>query len=226
MNNLDFYNAMAEVPKTAQKTISGGKLNGKTDINPMWRIKKLTETFGPVGFGWYTEITDRWVETAAGESAAWVTINLFIKHPETGEWSKPIVGTGGSKQNGKGMGDGINDEAFKMAETDAISVACKKLGMGASIYWDKDKTKYSGASESADKKNADKPAGTASASAPAPAQKKKPLIQDGNPLWNKAIEYCVNNGRNASDLLSMYEISANDAKKLQEIVDFQRELNK
>lgn len=32
-----------------------------------------------------------------------------------------------------------------MATTDAISVACKQLGIGADIYWDKDKTKYSSA---------------------------------------------------------------------------------
>ena len=35
-----------------------------------------------------------------------------------------------------------NDEAYKMAYTDALSVACKMLGMGADIYWDKDPTKY------------------------------------------------------------------------------------
>ena len=36
----------------------------------------------------------------------------------------------------------MNDEAFKMAETDALSVACKKLGIGADIYWAGDNTKY------------------------------------------------------------------------------------
>jgi hypothetical protein len=29
-----------------------------------------------------------------------------------------------------------------MAYTDAISVACKMLGVGADVYWDKDTTKY------------------------------------------------------------------------------------
>ena len=29
-----------------------------------------------------------------------------------------------------------------MALTDAISVACKALGVGANIYWDSDRTKY------------------------------------------------------------------------------------
>ena len=35
-----------------------------------------------------------------------------------------------------------SDEAYKMAYTDAISVACKMLGMGADIYWNADATKY------------------------------------------------------------------------------------
>ena len=35
-----------------------------------------------------------------------------------------------------------NDEAFKMALTDAISVAGKSIGLGADIYWNKDNTKY------------------------------------------------------------------------------------
>ena len=35
-----------------------------------------------------------------------------------------------------------NDEAFKMAYTDAISVAWKTLGSGADVYWGEDRTKY------------------------------------------------------------------------------------
>ena len=142
-NNLEIYQRAAEVPAEAQKEITAGKLKGKTDINPMWRIKTLTELFGPCGIGWYTKILDRWVERDANESSAWVRIEMFVKFPGTNEWSAPIEGIGGSKQCGKGQGDGINDEAFKMAETDAISVACKKLGFGANIYWAKDRTKYS-----------------------------------------------------------------------------------
>lgn len=35
-----------------------------------------------------------------------------------------------------------SDECFKMAYTDAVSVACKSLGFGADIYWQNDRTKY------------------------------------------------------------------------------------
>ena len=142
-NNLEIYQRAAEVPAEAQSRIEAGKLIGKTDINPIWRIKTLTELFGPCGIGWYTKILERWVERDDNESAAWVRIEMFVKFPGTNEWSAPIEGIGGSKQCGKGQGKGINDEAFKMAETDAISVACKKLGFGANIYWAKDRTKYS-----------------------------------------------------------------------------------
>ena len=144
MENLDLYNRFRAVPKEAQKTIQGGNLNGKTDINPMWRIKTLTETFGPVGFGWYTKIIEHWDDTQViggnTERVAWVRLELYVK--QGGEWSVGIEGLGGSKYAGKGRGSELNDEAFKMAETDAISVACKKLGIGADIYWDKDNTKY------------------------------------------------------------------------------------
>lgn len=143
MDNLEIYKKAAEVPVEAQKEIKGGKLKGMTDINPMWRIKTLTEIFGPCGIGWYTQIQERWTERDANESVVWVKVALFVKLPETDTWSMPIEGVGGSKQYGKGQGDGVNDEAFKMAETDAISVACKKLGFGAKIYWNKDTTKYS-----------------------------------------------------------------------------------
>lgn len=147
MENLTIYEKVREVPQEAQKTITGGKLNGFTDINPMWRIKKLTELFGLCGIGWYTEITKRWTEEGAGgEKAAFCEINLYVR--QDGEWSKPIRGTGGasfiSTQKGKLV---TSDEAFKMAYTDAISVVCKMLGFGADIYWSKDRTKYDTASD-------------------------------------------------------------------------------
>jgi len=140
--NLELYNKVRSVPESAQKPITGGRLKGKTDINPMWRIKVLTEMFGMCGIGWKTEIIKQWTESHSnGEVAAFVNINLYVK--VNGEWSEPIPGTGGSMfvANEK-TGLHISDECYKMAYTDAVSVACKALGVGADIYWDKDTTKY------------------------------------------------------------------------------------
>lgn len=143
MSNLELYDKFRQVPETAKKNITGGRLSGMTDINPMWRIKTLTEEFGVCGFGWYYEIVDQWLETtmAKDEITANVKINLYVKRDE--EWSKPIVGIGGSMlvaNEKKGLY--VNDECYKMALTDAISVACKSLGIGADVYWAKDNTKY------------------------------------------------------------------------------------
>lgn len=142
MSNLKLYNAVRSVPENAKKRITGGRLSGMTDINPMWRIKTLTEQFGICGIGWKYVITDKRLEQGAnGEIAAFVDIDLYIKID--GEWSEPIPGTGGSMFVAKERnGMYTSDECFKMALTDALSVACKALGFAADVYFEKDRTKY------------------------------------------------------------------------------------
>lgn len=152
---MELYNKFRAVPEEAKKQIGGGRLKGFTDINPMWRIKMLTEQFGPCGIGWYTEVLEKKLEKGAnGEIAAFMDINLFVKNGE--EWSKGIFGTGGSTfvANEK-AGLYTSDECFKMAYTDALSVACKSLGMGADVYFEKDRTKYD---QQADRTPAPQPA--------------------------------------------------------------------
>jgi hypothetical protein len=140
--NLRYYNDCCKVPDEAKKPITGGRLNGKTDINAMWRIKKLTEMFGPAGTGWRVVIRDKRLEPGAnGEIAAFVDIDLYYK--ENGEWSEPIPGIGGNMfvaKETKGMY--TDDDCFKKAYTDAISVAAKALGVGGDVYWEKDPGKY------------------------------------------------------------------------------------
>ena len=145
MSNNEFmkvYNSVRAVPKEAQKPIAAGRLKGMTDINPMWRIQKLTETFGMAGVGWKYVITDKRInEGANGVMCAFVDIDLFVK--VDGAWSEAIPGTGGSAfvaQEKSGLY--TSDEAFKMALTDAISVACKALGFGADVYWASGRSKY------------------------------------------------------------------------------------
>lgn len=145
MDNLKIYNAARSVPEEAKKNISAGRLKGMTDINPMWRIKKLTELFGPCGVGWWYEITDKHIvdDDRTQQKATFVDIMLYYVDPASGKESHGIPGTGGAsfvaqERNGPYM----SDECFKMALTDAISVAAKALGVGADVYWDKDKTKY------------------------------------------------------------------------------------
>ncbi len=141
-DNLLIFDKVKTPPKEALKKIEGGRLRGMTDINPMWRIKALTEQFGPCGYGWKYVITKQWIEEGSdGVKAAFTNIDLFIKH--NGEWSEAIPGTGGSSfvANEKNRLY-TSDECFKMSLTDAISVACKALGFAADIYWGLKETKY------------------------------------------------------------------------------------
>lgn len=142
MENLEIYNKLWECPEGAITPINAGRLKGMSDINPMWRIKALTEVFGPCGIGWWYTIDKQWLEHGNGpEVAAFCNITLFYK--VSGEESHGIPGTGGSgfvkvEKNGPYT----SDECFKMALTDAISVAAKALGAAANIYWQQDRTKY------------------------------------------------------------------------------------
>lgn len=143
--NLKLYGMLEKVPQEARTTIEGGNLKGKTSINTMWRIKKMTEIFGPCGTGWFIEVKKQWTEIVSESKVmAFVNIDLYVKNPETGEWSKPIHGTGGNQlisQDRSGNVHG-NDDAYKMAESDALSNACKKLGLGAEVYYENDYSKY------------------------------------------------------------------------------------
>lgn len=142
MENLKHYNLFATTPPEARKEIQAGRLKGMTDINPMWRIKKLTEVFGMCGIGWKYVITSKRLEIGCkGQISAFVDIDLFVKVGAI--WSDAIQGTGGASfvtEESKGLYQ--SDECFKMALTDALGIACKALGMSADIYFAKDRTKY------------------------------------------------------------------------------------
>lgn len=142
-DNMTLYNAVRTPPPEALREIKAGRLAGKSDINPMWRIKTLTEQFGPCGVGWKYTIERLWTEQGAnGEIAAFALINLYHRIGEG--WSEPIPGIGGNSFVAKEKsGMYTSDECYKMALTDALSVACKALGVAADVvYWQADKTKY------------------------------------------------------------------------------------
>lgn len=143
--NMRFYNELRMVPEEAKKPILDGRLRGKTDVNGMWRIKRMTEIFGPCGIGWKYTIRSRRTEKADENNiAAFVDIDLYVKDPATGQWSEPIPGTGGNifkriENSGKVY---MDDDCYKKAFTDALSIACKAIGLAADVWFEQDKSKY------------------------------------------------------------------------------------
>jgi hypothetical protein len=169
--NLKLWGEWARPPEDALKTIRGGRLNGMTDISPVWRYEALTRALGPCGVGWAYDIVRLWTEDAPdGQRIAFAQINLRLRAGET--WTENIPGIGGSMMLAKQSGGmHVSDEAFKMAVTDALSVACKMLGIGADIYRGLfDGSKYRDATPAAGKPVARKPENAPPDNAPVDAK--------------------------------------------------------
>jgi hypothetical protein len=152
MDKTEIWQSLEKTADEAKKPIEAGRLKGFTDINPMWRLKRLTEVFGPCGIGWKYEITNSYVLPGANEEiAAFVDILLYYK--QDGKWSEGVPGLGGSMFVAKEKnGMHTSDECFKMALSDAIGTACKALGMSADIYFSKDRSKYTEAQDATEVK--------------------------------------------------------------------------
>ncbi|MEM5769207.1 MAG: hypothetical protein AAGU32_13085 [Bacillota bacterium] len=140
---LSIWNKLRKAPPEALRKIEAGRLKGKSDINPIWRYQAITELLGPCGVGWKYEIVKAWTEEAPeNQRLVFVQLNFYYKH--NGEWSEPIPGFGGDTVLVKEKsGIHLNDEAYKMATTDALGSSLKMLGVAADVYWEKGTTKYS-----------------------------------------------------------------------------------
>jgi hypothetical protein len=192
--SLKYYDLLKNVPDSSLKEIQAGRLKGKSDINPQWRVQKLTEVFGVCGMGWKFTVEKQWIEpTATGETACFVNINLFIKIEDI--WSDGIPGNGGSMFiANERNGPFVSDECFKMATTDAIGTAAKMLGLASDVYMGL-KNKNIGPQTKYDKK-----------------EDLTPQKVDARPWLNKgekldaAIQYLISGG-NIAKIEESYKIS-------------------
>ena len=175
-DKMSVYNAARSVPANAIKKITGGAYGaaGLSDVNPQWRIERMTAIFGAVGDGWVWEPIEQWVEN--GVHYAHVAVQY---KKADGEYSLPVHGYGGTKVGGKDDSD-----LLKSSMTDALSNALRYLGVGADVWYSAGKsadqnqfdTKYSSLGESErgkTQKRQEKPAEAEGKMPPAP------LISEG-----------------------------------------------
>lgn len=134
------FELLRQVPANGLKAIGAGRLKGKSDINPQWKIEAMTEVYGICGEGWYHELADeKTVPLPDGQIMLFMQVKVYIRDRQ-GEWSKPVVGFGGDyivKKENSGLH--TNDEAYKMCYTDALGNALKSLGVANDVYrglWD------------------------------------------------------------------------------------------
>lgn len=139
----DFYNRAKETPEVAKKAITGGKLNNFTSIVPQYRFQVLTEEFGPCGEGWGITPMGSRIERCSDLQETVIVVDLelwYISNISGKACVIPGTGTAFFTKIEKGKLV-MDDEAFKKANTDALSVCCKYLGIGADVYWN-DGSKY------------------------------------------------------------------------------------
>lgn len=139
-DHLTLWKKWRSPPEDSLRQIKGGRLTGFTDINPIWRYKVLTEEFGPCGIGWKYTVDKLWDMSVRDEIVVFSQVSLYYFKKD--HWSDAVQGIGGSKLATKESG-GIYvwDDCYKASVTDALSVCCKVLGIGADVYWN-DQTKY------------------------------------------------------------------------------------
>ena len=128
MTNTEIWDKLARPDKSALTPFQRpGGFRG-TAINPMHTLHSVTETFGPCGTGWGMTKPDFQI---VGTNV-YCTVGVWYK-----DASEPVWGVGGQALSGRS-----DDEAFKMAYTDALGNAFKHLGANADIYfklWDGNK---------------------------------------------------------------------------------------
>lgn len=150
-SNMRFWAQISHTPDEALKDFDNGRFSG-SDINPMWRLRKLTEMFGPEGVGWWREERFETINSpgTGGEIVVICFMSLWYVDPLTKEVSKPVKGVGGNMlvaYSSKKKCLVVNDDGFKNAFTDALSICFKGLGGSADIYYEHDTTKYTYASD-------------------------------------------------------------------------------
>lgn len=124
--NTVLWNRCSTTPGEYLKDFKrGGGFQGLS-IDPVYRIRLLTEMFGPCGKGWGFIQEDQWTDGGSGAYVVYVRGHLW--YMLDGERYQTMSHTGGTNT------DRTPDESYKMAETDALGKCCLDLGLAADVY--------------------------------------------------------------------------------------------
>ena len=89
-----------------------------------------------------------------------------------------------------------------MAYTDALSVSCKQLGIGADVYWEKDRTKYSVSNEVEKPQIREEKKST------------KPLLTPKHSNWRPVVEWLSKKGNTIAKVEEKYHLPVDYREQL------------
>lgn len=144
--NLRFWNEFFKTdPDFTKPFTRGGGFKG-TDINPLHRMNRMTEVFGPIGQGWgYEILEDKEVHLTDGRGMWFSKVTVWYVDPEDPEKRYTVGPQWGGTALIEKRKDGslvMDDEAPKKSVTDGIGKCLSYLGVSADVYlgyWDDSK---------------------------------------------------------------------------------------
>lgn len=143
--NLRFWNELSRTDPRYTKPFKRVGYSG-TQIDPTWRIRRMTETFGPVGIGWGW----KQLEWTVQEGMIFICCSVWYRDPDSGEIGETGPQWGGSEivRTRRDGSQDRSDECFKMSITDAVGKCLVSIGVAADVHLgDYDSSKYREESE-------------------------------------------------------------------------------
>lgn len=146
-SNLAIWKAVSTTDKAFTKAFDKGTYKG-TDINPTYRAMKMTEMFGPYGSGWglqNVQYSTFPIERGEGEIGVMCQLEVWYRDPANPKGEKAVCGPHVGvdyliRETRSGLK--FDDDAYKKAQTDAMTTAFRFLGISADVYmglWDNSK---------------------------------------------------------------------------------------
>lgn len=130
--NLGVWDRLKRTDPRATKGFTrAGGFRG-TQIDPAWRLQRMTEEFGPVGRGWGYEQ----LEWTVVERMVFACVRVWYRDPDTGEvcWTGPQWGGTEIVRRRRDGTEAPDDECFKMSVTDALGKCLLQLGLAADVH--------------------------------------------------------------------------------------------
>jgi len=126
MSNLKLWDSVKETDKEYTKHVN--QRGGYTSIKPQYQIQEATKTFGPYGMGWGFDSIDM-DYSMINDLGVVIVKAVFFYNLDGKRNTFPINNSWQAK-----MGDRIDSDFAKKAETNTMGKALSKLGFNADIF--------------------------------------------------------------------------------------------
>lgn len=126
MSNLDLWNKLCKTPPEVLTPYPAKDGTQLTAVDPIYRARKMTEVFGPVGVGWGWDVVREWDLEVGGYRYMYAKVQVWYADSEgIMRYTGPQIG---------GAYSADPSESFKSAVTDGIGKCCSMLGLAADVY--------------------------------------------------------------------------------------------